>query len=326
MSFGFTFDIIPKMAELTRRQSLILAAGAAAAAPGQLGAQTAPSAAANAAFPLAVFSKHLQWLPIGEAAQVAKQIGFDGIDLTVRPNGHVLPERVETELPAAYEAVRAAGLQMPIITTAIQNLGTPFAQKVLETASQLKIRHYRWGGIRYDLNAPLPAQVTALKPAFQELANINSKLNLTGVYHTHSGPREMGAAQWDLWMLLKDISPRQLAFNYDIGHATIEGGLGGWQHSMRLAMPHMGGVAVKDFLWKKTDKGFRAEWCPIGEGMVQLRAFFDFLKKNSFRGPVQVHFEYPLGGADHGDRQLTIPRQAVLEAMQRDLRTIRAQM
>ena len=41
-----------------------------------------------------IFSKHLQFLIYKDMAEAAAEMGFDGIDLTVRPNGHVLPERV----------------------------------------------------------------------------------------------------------------------------------------------------------------------------------------------------------------------------------------
>jgi L-ribulose-5-phosphate 3-epimerase len=40
---------------------------------------------------ICVFSKHLQWTDVKEAAAIARDIGFDGVDLTVRPGGHVLP-------------------------------------------------------------------------------------------------------------------------------------------------------------------------------------------------------------------------------------------
>src|SRR2546423_1681783 len=46
-----------------------------------------------------IFSKHLQFLNYNDLAEAAVEMGFDGIDLTVRPKGHVLPERVETDLP-----------------------------------------------------------------------------------------------------------------------------------------------------------------------------------------------------------------------------------
>ena len=48
--------------------------------------------------PICIFSKHLQWCNYKEMADLAGEIGFDGVDLTVRPKGHVLPERVEEDL------------------------------------------------------------------------------------------------------------------------------------------------------------------------------------------------------------------------------------
>ena len=46
------------------------------------------------AFKISIFSKHLQWLDYNGMAKVLSEIGFEGTDLTVRPGGHVLPERV----------------------------------------------------------------------------------------------------------------------------------------------------------------------------------------------------------------------------------------
>ena len=54
---------------------------------------------------ISVFSKHLQFLDYQDMANMAAQIGFDGVDLTVRPKGHVLPERVNQDLPKAIDAI-----------------------------------------------------------------------------------------------------------------------------------------------------------------------------------------------------------------------------
>ena len=48
---------------------------------------------------LVMFSKHLAPLSIERAADVIRELGFDGVDLTVRPAGHVLPEDVTAGLP-----------------------------------------------------------------------------------------------------------------------------------------------------------------------------------------------------------------------------------
>ena len=79
---------------------------------------------------ICVFSKHFQWTDVKKASGIAKDIGFDGIDLTVRAGGRVLPERVESDLPTAVETVRRAGLEVPMITTAITDATTPHAEAV----------------------------------------------------------------------------------------------------------------------------------------------------------------------------------------------------
>jgi len=56
-----------------------------------------------------VFSKPLQWLGYDALAETIAEAGAEGIDFSVRPLGHVLPEKVETDLPKAVEAARKRG-------------------------------------------------------------------------------------------------------------------------------------------------------------------------------------------------------------------------
>ena len=39
-----------------------------------------------------------------------------------------------------------------------------------------------------------------------------------------------------------------------------------------------------------------------------------------------MHYEYPLGGAQNGTAQLTLPREQVLAAMKKDLDAVRGQL
>src|SRR5688500_19517193 len=70
-----------------------------------------------------IFSKHLQFLNYHDMAEAAAEMGFDGVDVTVRPKGHVLPERVENDLPKAVEAIRKVGFVPLMMTTAVQDAG-----------------------------------------------------------------------------------------------------------------------------------------------------------------------------------------------------------
>ena len=285
---------------------------------------------------ICVFSKHLQWTDVHDAAAIARDIGFDGIDLTVRAQGHVLPENVEADLPVAVETVRRAGLQVPMITTEITSAQTPHADAILKTANSLGIRHYRWGQLSYPADEGIAERLDQLKPQMKALAELNEKHQICGMYHTHSGPGMVGAPIWDLWTIFQGLDPRWIGINYDIGHATVEGGYGGWIASSRLVKHSMSGIALKDFAWgqnKKSsthqdpyDKSLNIEnawvphWCAMGQGMVNFSGFFAIVKANRFSGPVQLHFEYPgLGGAQNGDKKLTIPKQELIDAMRRDL-------
>ena len=285
----------------------------------------AAAAAAKGKMEFCVFSKHLQFLSWAEMAAAAKEIGFEGVDLTVRKGGHVKPERVADDLPKAAEAIRAAGMRLTMITTDIADMTTAHAEPVLRAAKKAGVTHYRWDGYKYKEGVGLPEQLKALEPRVKELGAFNKELGMCAMYHTHSGAGRVGASQWDLWLLLKDIDKRYISYNFDVAHATIEGGLGGWVHSTRLALPHMGGLALKDFKWGRGGAGkWRVDWCPIGEGMVQTREFLRMAKAGGFAGPVQVHYEYDLGGADKGAAKITISKAQAFGAMKRDLDALRA--
>ncbi|NCB09061.1 MAG: hypothetical protein EOM73_12965 [Bacteroidia bacterium] len=60
--------------------------------------------------PIHIFTKCLQFLDYHEMAAVLAELEFDGADLTVRPNGQVLPENVATGLPKAMKALQKAGV------------------------------------------------------------------------------------------------------------------------------------------------------------------------------------------------------------------------
>jgi sugar phosphate isomerase/epimerase len=295
------------------RRNFVLAMGAAAAAT-----------AAPRKLKVAIFSKHLLFLQGEDLAKGCTEIGFDGVDLAVRAGGHVEPERVAQDLPPLVKLLRGHGLEVPMITSGILDADTPYSENVLRTISELGIHHYRWGGFKYEGGRPFSEQIEALKPRVAKLAALNAKYNVGAMFHTHSGPGLVGAPIWDLHILLRDFDPKSVGVNYDIGHATIEGGFGGWIDSFKITGAYMRGVAVKDFLWEKDAKGnWKAQFKPLGTGMVKLPMFFDMLAQSGFNGPLQLHFEYPLGGADGGSKKLTAPREEVFSAMKRDLQQLR---
>jgi sugar phosphate isomerase/epimerase len=284
-------------------------------------------ARAKAKLKVAVFSKHLQFVQGENLAIAAAGIGFDGVDITVRKGGHVEPATVARDLPALVAAIRKRGLEVPMVTTDIADADTPFAEDILRAAAALGIRYYRFGAFQWDAGKPYDAQLEAMKPRLAKLAALNARYRMCAMYHTHSGVGVVGASIWDLWVLMRDLDPKAVGVNFDVSHATIEGGLGGWIDSFKITGDHLRGIAVKDFAWGKDARGaYRAQWKPIGEGMVKLPEFFGMVAQTAFEGPLQMHFEYPLGGANNGARTLTIPKEDVFAAMKKDLDRVRGML
>jgi sugar phosphate isomerase/epimerase len=274
----------------------------------------ATPATARPKLKVSIFSKHLPDVQGLELAKAAVELGFDGLDITVRKGGHVLPERVRQDLPPLVQILRGANVEPAMVTTEIADADTPYAEDILRTLSEVGIHHYRFGAFRYTNDKPVAAQLDAFKPRLEKLAKLNAKYQTTAMYHTHSGVNLVGAPIWDLHILIKDIDPKLVGINYDIGHATIEGGLGGWIASWGIAGAHVRGIALKDFVWAKDDRGrWRERWCPIGEGMVRWDEFCRMVAASDFNGPVQIHYEYPLPKDTPG----------IYAAYKKDLRAIR---
>lgn len=274
--------------------------------------------------PLCGFSKHFQWLPLPDAAQLAASIGYDGFDLTLRRNGHIEPARVTEDLPKAVEQCKAAGIAVPMVTTDIVDPQSPHAETVVKTLSRLGIPRYRWGGFRYDYAKPLPPQLEEAHRRSKDLAALNKQYGVCAMYHTHSGRNQLGASMWDIWYVLRGLDHTAVGVNLDIGHATVEGGLGGWINTTLLLAPITRGIAVKDFYWHKTARGWSPRWCGLGEGMVDFTQFLKMLRQAGFDGPIQVHMEYEeLGAAHTGKSTSTIPKDEFVRLCKRDLDNFR---
>ncbi len=277
-------------------------------------------------FKISIFSKHLHWLDYKDTAKALADMGFDGADLTVRPGGHVLPEKVETDLPKASEAMSKEGKKIYMITTSVIDADDPVSEKVLKTASSLGIKHYRTGYLNYNDKNPVRNDVAKFHQQLWKLATLNAKYSISGEYQNHSGNYGQGiyfgAPIWDLAAALEKINSPWLGSQYDVYHATVEGA-NAWTVGLRLISQYIRSVDIKDFRWMEKDGKVRSVTIPLGEGMVDFKTFFTILKEYNVSVPLSMHFEYPLGGAENGNKELTMKKEDVLAAMKKDLDTLK---
>lgn len=296
---------------LTRRDWMRVAGGAtiasAIARSAGAGSQSPP---ARPAFCL--FSKHLPDLHWKDLGRAVKDAGFDGVDLTVRPGGHVLPERAAGDLPRALDAIRAAGVTVPMVTTELLSAGDPSAKPLLQAAAKNGVRYFKPGYWRYTSSPDVRAQVAATSRALEGLAALARDCGIELGFHNHAG--YIGSALWEIAPAIDRLDARWAGFYFDPRHAVAEGGGGAWKAATRLVAPRLKMVAVKDFFWKKTEKGWTIENCPMGEGAVDWVWFGKALKDANFSGPISVHLEYDIPGSTPQERT-----HRTIEAATRDL-------
>lgn len=244
---------------------------------------------------LCLFSKHLPDTSPPRLAQLVKQLGFDGVDLTVRRRGHVLPENAVQDLPRAVAAIRDAGLAVPMITTELLAAADPAARPILSTAGALGIPYYKPGYYRYRL-ADVTRELQQATRDFRGLVELGRRFGMQAGYHNHAGTY-VGAPVWDIARMLDGLPPESAGYYFDVRHAVVEGGDAGWKLAAQMAAPRIKMISIKDFFWEKTSRGWQQHDCPLGQGMVDWKQYFEILAGSGFHGPVSLHTEYDMAGS-----------------------------
>ncbi len=242
--------------------------------------------------------KNIGNLAIDESGCYIAKMGFDGVDLTVRPGGHVSPQEVSKELPRAVENLSSKGLSVPMITSSITSADEKFAEEIFKIASECGVKFIKLGYWRYEGFGTIKKQIERVRDDnLRGLSKLSEEYNVTAGLHIHSGDF-LTSNPVVVHLLLRDYDPSYLCAYIDPGHMAVEGGLSGWKIGMDILQEHIRMVAVKDYGWFREvdpetgEKRWRARTVPLSEGLVPWEEVFGYLKRINFDGPVSLHSEY----------------------------------
>ncbi len=269
------------------------------------------------------FSKpfQLEWMDFSMLCDTFAAAGLNGVDYTVRPGGHVTPDKVAKDLPKAVAAAKKAGLSAKLMTSAILDAADPATVPVLEAAAAEGIRYYRMGWYDYEKGKPLQDSIRKRAGQLQALAELNQKHNIRAAYQNHSGVR-MGAAVWDLYDMIKDTDPAWVGVQYDIRHATVEGA-NSWPLGLQLISPHINTLVIKDVRWTQQNGKYVLENVPLGEGMVNFKAYFKKIKELRIKAPITLHLEYPLLSKQEESLSVSQKQKIVQAKLKKDVDTLK---
>lgn len=268
-------------------------------------------------FNIQVFTKHLAGFSYDDLSVMAAEAGFDGLDLTVRPGGHVLPERVADDFPRAVEAAKKAGIRIPQIVTELTSANSPHAEAIIRTAASQGVQAYRTGWLDYRPNETMEAGRERIRGLLAGLTKLNQAHQIHGAYQNHNGQR-FGAPVWDLADVLQGQDARYLGCQYDLYHGTIEGA-NSWPLGFRRIHPFVRTIDIKDFRWAVSGRATKIETVPLGEGQADFPALFRLLKQLNVQPHLSLHFEYPLPTSADGAEG----RKTLVTSMKRDIKVLR---
>lgn len=270
----------------------------------------------NAQQPLHLFTKVLQWVPLGDLSQTVRDMGFSGVDIAVRSNGHFQVKDLKGKLPLLVASGKQIGMAAPILTTELTGENLQEMDEFLKIVSGEGVKHYRMGWLMYK-SRDIMRELKTFNNQFKRLAELHEHYQVQGHYQNHAGSG-VGGSVWEILYLLEGIDPRHIGVQYDLRHAMVEG-YKSWETAFQVVKDKITTLDIKDFRWEDSSGKDVPVTVPLGRGNVD---FSKILASDAFRSasvPKILHVEYALGGAEHGSKNPSLPPKEILAAIKKDV-------
>ena len=258
---------------------------------------------------LLMFTKMLAELDVRQLGETMTDLGFNGMDLAIRPGHPVNPDNVETALPEAVKLWSDMGLAVGMVTTdtSLIDPTSPDAERVFAAVGGAGVRYIKLGYYLWKPGEDYWEQVKIIRTRLDGFAELGARHGVMPCYHTHSG-HFYGANASGLMHLLEGMDPERIGAYIDTAHLLLDGE--SFTMAMSIVDPYLKIVAIKDPLYVEGGRKI----VPLGEGLVDFVDVCRDLKAVDFSGPVSLHSEYDLDA------------QAVITTTRQDLHRFRSWM
>lgn len=238
---------------------------------------------------LALFVKPWKSLPLPRLAQHVRSLGFDAIELPVRPGFPVEPDHIERDLPAGVRALADEGVRVLNITAACALDDERLYNACAAAGVGMNRVMFHLAGRDYlSAEAAARRQLEAALPLCQRYGvQIGIQNHSRAFVPVHA----MGALS-----LLRDLDPRYAALVWDPAHQALEGMDS--DAALDVIAAHLCMVNLKNAYWRRTSGPEAAEatwriwWTSGAQGRASWRRVIARLRKLDYRGPICFSAEY----------------------------------
>jgi sugar phosphate isomerase/epimerase len=233
-----------------------------------------------------VFTKPWKTLSLPELGELVSTLGFDGIELPVRPGFQVEPEDVADALPDAAKTLATFGVKIFSVAgptdaatvRACGEAGVPF----IRTMARIE------DGVDYH------AAVASCRETYDALVPLLDEYGVTIGVQNHCNRFVANAV--GLRSLLAGYDPRHVAAVWDAAHEALNGNEP--DLALDVIWPHLCMVNLKNGFWRRVN-GPEAEyarwttyWTSGRHGLADWPRVVEELKVRGYQGVVCLTAEY----------------------------------
>jgi sugar phosphate isomerase/epimerase len=226
--------------------------------------------------------------PLPELAQFTARLGFDGIELPVRPGYPVLPENVARDLPVAARLLAEHGLKIFSVTPPGGPVGEPFIAACAEAGVPV---------IR--VMAPIGedgylASVARLQREYDALLPLLERYGVQLGVQNHCD--RMVCNAMGLRHLIERYDPRRIAAVWDAAHNALNGEEP--EMALDIIWSHLCMVNLKNAFWRRAggpeaeDVRWRPWWTTGRQGLASWPRVAAELRRRAYRGVICLTAEY----------------------------------
>lgn len=224
---------------------------------------------------------------LGDLAQHVARLGFDGVELPVRPGYPVTPDNAGTELRTAVRILGDSGLK-------IASIAGPTDEPTMAACADAGVPVIRICVGMQEGEGYLAGE-DRLRREYDALVPLLAKHGITLGLQNHYGPRDVCNAM-GLRHLAEAFDPKQIGLVWDAGHTGIEGEEP--ESAIDIVWSHLCIVNLKSAIWRRTN-GPEAEsalwepyWTTGRQGRANWPRVAAELRRRGYGGTICLTAEY----------------------------------
>lgn len=232
-----------------------------------------------------VFTKPWKDKPLPELAKFLAGLGFDAVELPVRPKFQVQPDNVAKDLPAAAKVMADHGLK-------IASISGPLTEPMFAACADAGVKIIRLceytGGQKY-----IEAEAKLVEK-YRGVLGFCDKYGVTIGLQNHCDDYVANATQ--MRRICEKFKPSQVAAVWDQAHCALNGEVA--EQAIDIVWDYLCMVNLKNVYWRRKN-GLEAPvaqweyyWTSGRQGLASWPKVAEELKKRSYSGIVCLTAEY----------------------------------